>query len=416
MIELLMTASRYVEPRVTASLLFQTDNDMNWFKSLYQPQGAQEILASWPRIENISFYANGAAAPAGSVSNWYYDADRDSFVQPDNSGSIQSIVSPVKLTQYIFESTLTSTNADDDLIGLVAAADVIDGGVNIVYVAVNAGGLGPRRFCIRFADSTNPEAGVEIMGNNILPSHANSGSGNGWSGKRVKVRVSRNGNMISAKCSTWNGSSYLDASELILNLNDLPRNGPQLSNPSRYGFCTQSQAGSTYLGYSIQSAEIPDDTLVYSAETNTKWKYSANSWNFVNNSAPNDFSNFDRVINTKTGDIFNSDGTDLTYNRSDGIVEVAPPTTINVAANSTDVRLLTDLVANFTYHQPLTIIGIMEETGGVTGLLSADDLTITTQAINGSLVLYITSPDDSDLNTGINSQVIRFVRLYINVI
>lgn len=414
MIELMMSGNKFVESRSTSGLVFNTDLEADIYQSLNVKESAQDILNNWPRATNVTYYATKEDAPAGSVSNWYYDDVRDSFVQPNNTSQMEALISPNKYKNYTFETTLTSTNADDDAIGVVVAADLIDGEYNGLYLSVNAGGgawLGDYRFNLLFFDKDVPElrTGITVAGNNLLPDH---GNGTGWSGKTVKVRVSRSGNMVSAKCSMWNSDIIDDSTELIYNINDLPRKGNRLAGYSRYGYCTRSQAGATYLGYSMNSTDLVDDGVIYSAETDKRWKYGTDSWELTTKQAHEDFLDYDRVTNNLTGDVYDITNNVFVYLRTTGILEQDPPTTLSLLPsqlNSVDIGTMT------SYSEPLQVIGVYN----VTGLSNVDfvgtTLNITTSTTNGSFVVYVSSADDIDPETGINNKVIRYINVTVNV-
>lgn len=417
MIELLMSGNRFIETKATSGLIFGTDDEVEWYQSMYIPEDAQQILNTWPRVQAATYYPNADSAPTGSVSNWYYDVERDSFVQPDNSDPVQSILSPTKLTQYTMESVLTSKNADDDLIGMVVAADVIDGEYMALYATIHAGGFGGPIVSFRFSDSSATSivpASSVVIGNNSIASHANSGGGTGWSGRSVRIRVSRNGNMVSMRCSDWNSTTLLEGSELILNLNDLPRNGYKLNSPARYGFCTQSQADSTYLNYSIQSSEISDGTKMYSAESNKKWIFSNGTWNLSLDTATDDFEGFDRVVNNDTGNIYQLKDGEFSYLRTTGIIESSSPTTVVMEVNDVYVINKEELNMFLVYDEELSVVGLFD-IDGVDVDISGDDVTISTDDIGGGFVVYVKSSDNIDPNTNINSRVIGFFDVLVEL-
>lgn len=416
MMELLMSGvTNFVETRSTSGLLFDTDEEVSIYQTLNEPVSAQDILNDWPRVDNVTYYANKDDAPAGSVSNWYYDEVRDSFVQPDNTATMVAIISPNKLTEYTFETILTSTNRDDDLIGVVVAADLIDGEYNGLYLQVNAGGgswLGDYRFGLSFFDKDVPalRTGITVAGNNLLPSHANS-AGDGWSGKTVKVRVSRSGNMVSAKCSMWNSDEILDETELIYNMNDLPRNGSRLSGPARYGFCTLSQKGATYLDYRIQSAEYSSDDKVYSIGSNGKWVYVGDSWTKSSDAASDDFEGYDRITNNITGDVYSLVDGEFSYLRTTGIEVINPPIQISTGVGN-EILLTKEDVNNLLEYdnKELDILGIFGQQG-VVASLSGNDVLVVGDV--GSFYIYVTSPSDIDVDTGIDRKKIRFVKVEV---
>lgn len=399
-----------MEPRTAAGLVFRTTKEADMFRSIHEPTDAQAILNDWPRVDQLTYFSDPATA-TGESADWSYDSTQDSFVQPQNSATTLAILSPVKLTSYTFETTLTSPAADDDLIGIALAADVINGEVNILYAWVNAGGLGPHSFFVSFLDPSSGNYGELIEGNDVLASYRNADDGDGWSGKKVKVRAARSGGVINVKCSDWDGSSLLDSTEIEVNLSDLPRNGPLLAEGARYGFSTQSQANSTYLGYTIRSGDIEDNTKVYSEDDNRRWVYGSGSWS-QSGTAYDDFSEVDLVRNRLTKEYFTVNSSTLQFNRNEGIDYGV--SSLNLPAGTTSSVNFDDIISNYTYDESFTIVGTFDAVN-LTATVGTDVIDVTTTSTNGNFYVLFETAETVDPDTNVKNKTIAFRRVDVNV-
>lgn len=405
MIEQLMSGFTFVEPSIASGLVFRTTQEANWFRSIHEPTDAEAILDTWPRISDRTWYSD-ASETSGATSDWYYDEERDSFVQPNNVGGSEFIVSPIKISSYVLDVTLTSENGDDDYIGMVAAADVFDGDkVRFLAFWINAGQEHSgtvERLTARYGDETNGNyshfggLGDFLEGNSIIASHENP-EGDGWSGKTVRMRIARSGPIVSCTISDWDSDELLPETEIIINLSELPRDGATLAGASRYGFATNSQADSTYLNYSIRSSDIEDDTAIYSEDENKRWVFTGGSWDETG-TAYEDFSEVDRVVNRITGEVFDVNTSTLQFRRNNGIPYGSP--TVN---ESDGEVLVSDILEEFEFEEELDVVGVFSG-----GSLESDKVAVDG---SGSFNVLLSTEEKTDEETGIISRTIAFRKI-----
>ena len=196
-----------------------------------------------------SYYPTKADAPATDpYSTWVYDTNLNAIVQTANTGFYTGFVSPEYLDRYVLEVTVTSPGGDDDLIGVVAAHywDEVNGQNNTISFDVNNGGifgnLGPI-----VANKNHRGSGEKVLGvSNHDLTYPTAQSAGGWSGKRMRVKVERNQNIIKMVATKWDVlDTYDPTSEIIIDLNA----DPDLSmfiGPQSYGYSSRSQASSTF--------------------------------------------------------------------------------------------------------------------------------------------------------------------------
>lgn len=408
MIELLMSKPTFVEPKTTAALLFRKSIEAEMFRSIHEPTDTSEILNTWPRTEGKTLF-NDPSTATGESADWNNTGGL--FVQPNNASKTLTLLSPVKTTSYVFESVLSSDNADDDAIGLVAAMEEnTDGSPILLIVWVSAGGVGTDTFSMSYFDKDSTTNSGDLIDSNNTIRDFETGSGaspEGWSGREVKVKVSRSGDDISAVCTDWDGTEYLEGTEIVVNLNSLPRDGGMLSGPSRYGFATISQANSKYIGHTIRSQEIEDDSRVYSEEGNERWVYSGGTWTNTGD-AFSDLSSADLVVNRKTKETFSVDSS-ITFKSNSGVDYGTVD--ISVASDPEDIPLNT---ITGEYATPdLSVTGVFKE-DGLTATLNTNDITVSATS-NGSFYVLLETPSDIDPETNIEEKTIAFRKVNITV-
>jgi len=196
-----------------------------------------------------SYYPTKSDAPnTDPYSTWVYDTNLNAIVQTANTGFYTGFVSPEYLDRYVLEVTVTSPGGDDDVIGVVAAHywDATNGENYTLSFDVNNGGifgnLGPI-----VANKNHRGIGEKVLGvSNHDVTYANAASGNGWSGRRMRVKVERNQNIIKMVATKWDVlDTYDPASEIIIDINSDP-DLSMFAGPKSYGYSSRSQANSTF--------------------------------------------------------------------------------------------------------------------------------------------------------------------------
>lgn len=406
MMEALLMSGGFYIPKTTSGLIFRTDKEVEMYQGLSVPDSLEDAFYTWPRFSGATYYATVAEIPAESQSNdWVYDSNLKSFVQPTNTSKMEGIVSPIKVDSYVFDTTVTSANADDDWIGIVLACDVVNG-KNSALIATIAALSGRLDIKTILADGTMPTIASKVIG----ASYSNAASGDGWSGKTVRLLAVRSGNKISVKSSTWNSNVILDANEIIVDLSQIA-GIPALTAPARYGFCTLSQAGSTYKNVSFTSNLYADTTKMYSQQTNTKWEYINDAWVKSANPAVSDFTDFDAVRNLKTIENFTINENSISFESNFGISYG----TYDVTADPYSIVQIptTGVAQSFTYEDPLNFLGVTDD-GGYEVVDNGAMLDVTFGNSETGFYVNIGTSATFDPITNIPTQVIGFRRVVID--
>lgn len=415
MIELMM-ANSGDKTITTNGIVFRTAKEAHLYMGVSTPQTPKDVFDTWPRIDGRTFLTSDAIK-TGSANNWQYITTSQSFLQPDNTAGPQSIVSPFKVTKYVLDVTLTSTNGDDDRIGIVAAANEVGGKSHYISVVVNAGGKnnGHNLFSMRLHshDETANSIGVELVGNEIITPHTNSQGGDGWSSKRINVQVVRDGNIIKAKCSDWDSATLLPASELVVDLNTIS-GAEYLNGPARYGYYTQSQANSTYHNIVFSSPQVTTSSDVYIEQNNQKWSYgfSSSGWDLRSNTAYYDFRTVDLVKNPLTKEEYEVKTSTLGFKRNNGISYGI--TDINVEPYHTTEIPDTAVLSNYSYNQPLTINSMVGVVGG-SAVSSLNEISIRTGFTDIHSYAYLNGPIIINQDTGESETTIGFRKVNFKI-
>ena len=254
-----------------------TDTDLQaTITNGYTPPSVQDIFNTWARYDGANYFANKSTA-TGSALNWQLLSNPSRISQPDNTAAVCGIISPDKLDNYTFEATLTSSNTDDDAIGLIAAFNRDNGTNQVLSVYRTQGGMSPGNgWGFVYGD----KGGNTWIINNIsvggVHKNATSGDKMGWNNRKTRVKIQRQGDIITAWCTNWNDvNNYQVTSKITLDLNSDPRLA-QFKGKQSYGYLTYSQAATTYLDVTFKGGI--DASKLFDATNNTTWEYINGQW------------------------------------------------------------------------------------------------------------------------------------------
>lgn len=277
----------YQQQPAIQAYVYDTTSEVNTFKSTHVPPAPSAVFDTWDRTSGSASYFPGGVGATGDAAAWTFATNPDRVVQPNNTAALVSFISPDSYDNYEFETTLHSPNADDDVIGVVAAFARVGGTTNCQLMVWRSGGGWAQNGGLGVAQSWNlgfavdgatmpagdkPKLQNKMVGANRA--NAATPAGPGWSGIYTRVRVVRRGNVITAYCSDWSTDRanvpILESSIIELDLTTIPSLAPLL-NTAKYGYTTISQAGATY--YDTTFSGGLDTGRVVDLQTNTVWKY-----------------------------------------------------------------------------------------------------------------------------------------------
>jgi hypothetical protein len=289
----------------TNGFIYATTAETTETLNSFVPPSMQAIYNNWGVFAMHStadeYYDNISLAPVRDPYNtWVYDATLDSIKQTYNSNYYNGFVSKEKLDYYTHEVTLTSPSNDDDMIGVVIAHTYnATEGKNYVLSATSTYGGNFHRKILGISYNNNAWT-VAVRDYDIVNTSPNSGEGY-WAGKRIRVKVERQGDYIRVLGTKWNSDVYEPASEMIVDLNSDPRLAVFKGKQS-YGYCNASQANSYYQNIVLTGGA--DYKTIVDAQSGKVYKYINNQWVETGLTAQDVFGYPREVTNPETGKIF----------------------------------------------------------------------------------------------------------------
>jgi hypothetical protein len=169
---------------------------------------------------------------------------------------------------YKHSAIVTSTNTDDDTIGIIVAFVRDASNVNHVLAAVRTqGGNSPALGwgLVYYKDGTAFKVINNIDVGGVFKNSATAGDKLGWNARMSKISVIREGDKITATASPWGlteGSLALStASKIEVNLADASLGLSIFQGAKPYGYMSLSQLGSEYRNVDFSTGT--NETYVY---------------------------------------------------------------------------------------------------------------------------------------------------------
>lgn len=226
-----------------------------------------EVYQNWAHASGASLYLPGMQIPANDdANNMALTGDHIESIK--NSGNYVSLLSPVAFNFFSAQAKLSSTDADDDAIGMVIAF-IRSGGANHYIVANrNQGGM--------LAGSLSKNFQLSYVKNNVVQkviAEVDIGpTGHAWSGKFSTVKIERDGPVLRAFATPFN-SAVLDATPLTCDVSTDP-DLAVFNTSCNFGIFTYSQASSAFTEMVFDFGEADyktaSGTLVFEAGDSEK--------------------------------------------------------------------------------------------------------------------------------------------------
>lgn len=215
---------------------------------------------------------------AGEENSWSYDSVNDRVKCTVNSVGYIGFVSLDKYDNYSHEAKLTSTDADDDMIGVVIAYHKEDNGKVHTLTAMRVSGPTQSHFLVagaytRWAIVYNfNDTDAKLIANGHSKLNATTG---GWSSyaNGTSIRINREGDLIRAITTQINSTTYDATTELTVDL----ASDPVLAifrGPKSYGYSCLSQNASTFSN--IIFSDI--SSMIFNISTNQVLIFKNNTW------------------------------------------------------------------------------------------------------------------------------------------
>jgi hypothetical protein len=334
-------------------------------RTTYSPPTIRSIFDTWGRFDNNTYFAPGATL-TGTAAAWSLIADEDHdgnidgdldgdgiqdnktfftsttytingdingdgtfdarFMQRNNSSSINGFVSPESYENYNHEATLWSVDIDDDMVGVLIAY-TSGGTAGTLHVDRTAGGYAPNQGW-GLVDGATVLVNFGINGVFTTP-------GGGWGGKASRIKVVRQGDLITVYCTNWMNSAAgffsppaynpdslieIDLASTTNNIHWSVGGVPQTTSrdltrfrgPRPYGYLNASQALSSYIDVKFDGG-IQSDVLVYLKDKqpgvnvwnqSEVWRYLSGAWTMTTESGQDVFGFVRPVTEPQTGNVY----------------------------------------------------------------------------------------------------------------
>lgn len=217
------------------------------------------VFNSWKRISHTGVAARPAVE--AELQTWAYDAATNKIKNLTNSASMIGLISPEKYGDYVFEVDVSSGNADDDLVGLIAAYAEVDGIGHTLNVWRTCGGMGFKLFTVAYnyptgalydqKDLGSKHGGLKWSDGVVDDSRAMTIPQDyikGWNaqGTGCRIRVVRQGDILTIDTSNMNENNvYVPTARVVVDLASDPLLA-KFKGAAQIGYAAYSQADSTW--------------------------------------------------------------------------------------------------------------------------------------------------------------------------
>lgn len=247
-------------------------------------QTTMQANGSWTNSVSPVANPNTDAAcntPTMNSLSWVLLSGPERIHNIQNTNNYNGFFSSLKFDTFIAEATLSSTNADNDALGMTIA------------VYVDGLGLIQTLSAYRTHGGLPPTAGWGLIHktgntiNRIIDEKSVGTNSSGWNNTNTKIRIERTGNIVKAYASRWAAgltASAIDSSSLIqVDLSDPAQNLTGFMGAQSYGYETKSQPNATFgdLAFSVPGTNSDPD-YIYDLHNNLVYqKKSAGGYEVV---------------------------------------------------------------------------------------------------------------------------------------
>ena len=273
-------------------LVFKDQTTLNFQLANRRPQTPEMIFNSWGRIKGNIFYANKLEADAAgdtTATAWYFQNNQ--VYMPLNVEPINGFVSNMAFDNYSFECTLSSNNADNDSIGLIAAFHRENNNNYYLCFYANMSGTLPYTgigISYQGADATHTTwdngSGLIFTGGEF--GNASASAGYGWSNRTRRLKIERNGDILKFWYSEIDSETLPIDPQFVLDLTSDVRL-LKFRGKKKYGYMTNSQPYSTYKNIVFINNGM-DENLIVDSTGKKVYRFNAgtNTWDLTTETIP----------------------------------------------------------------------------------------------------------------------------------
>lgn len=197
----------------------------------------KDVFENWYRFSHQGNTRFPYSQP--ETTTWKYDEETDSIRNTTNSATFIGLVSNTKVGDYKFETKVSSTNSDDDMIGVVAAfvKDPETGKEDTLSILAYGTDTHTEHLRVLYNYYQGDEARTLTIAKSALKK--------GWDEIPARtLTVTRTGTMFKFEWSDYAGEADT-AGSFEMDLNDYAW-GDKFKGSVQFGYCAHSQAFSTW--------------------------------------------------------------------------------------------------------------------------------------------------------------------------
>lgn len=243
-----------IENTPTVHLYFEGKGDT--LKEMYESGNVfSHCRTSWNNIYS-----------ATEADAWYFNDTLQSFVQPLNTEYLTGFISNVMYRTYTHKAVLRSSDADDDVNGLIIAYTLDnEGKPHTLSCVVERGPDFTWHYALIYDFGLPDETVLFTAGNTSLGSGTLANT-SGWSNSYITMEVEKQGTIVTCAVSQWNSDTINPATTITIDLNDYEW-GQLFAEHVRYGYCNWSQANSYFTDIVFQGKGPLQASVILSRDT-----------------------------------------------------------------------------------------------------------------------------------------------------
>lgn len=289
------------DPLVKVEKIVGTDDELAAAKGT-AGSTFETVFNNWGRFSHDGVDDNVDPVPPSNVplsDLFVYDAATDTITQNTNTAPAVGFVSNEVYDTYTHKAQVSSTDPDDDSIGLVIAFATLDNDVDertlsviLVMSKDNVAGNAPT---FQVVYNYRQDTEVVLYENNAWITSDPGGWNNAGIG--APIEVIRDGDSVTVKAGQFGTSVIDEASAITFNLFDRPETA-DFRGPQRYGYITWSQADSTFGTRSFSGAL--DVIYDMSVDPPVVWTFVNGAWGIDNTLDFYDELGYGRIVFNRT--------------------------------------------------------------------------------------------------------------------
>lgn len=235
-------------------------------------QSFQEVYKTYRRF-SVSIGNPAEPAYPDELLSWAYVASNDSILCTKNTNGYVGLVGLERYSNYTFEVNLSSTNQDDDTIGLVVAYANVDG-ISHTLSICRQFQTAERQFYLLYLNGKGESQYLGAVGSTVLTQVASANGGWGSAPAGTNIRVTRTGTQFTFETTQLGSTVYVDAAKFTSNLTAYPDLLTLFGDGASIGYMAASQDQSTY-----KVLQRPGSRLnIYDIRDGSIWLYDASAW------------------------------------------------------------------------------------------------------------------------------------------